>query len=121
MGKTLAVCRVYRLQGGCISFYEAEFRKFFEFVRSITGRVDTEDTKTTRKEIDKTVYKPTRTNREITAESVKNTMNLFMANKQIGFCVTLEEIKKMTPQEGYLFSKQVMEAVKQIELEKLKH
>lgn len=44
-----------------------------------------------------------------------------MANKQIGFCVTLEEIKKMTPQEGYLFSKQVMEAVKQIELEKLKH
>lgn len=121
MGETLAGCRVCRLQSCSVSFYEAEPRKFFEFVRSVAGRVDEENRETTRKEINKAVFKPKRTNKELTAESIRNTMNLYMANKQIGFGVTLEEIKKMTPQEGYLFSKQVMEAVKQIELEKLKH
>ena len=120
MGETLAVCRVCRLPSCSVPFYEAEPRKFFEFVRSVAGRGDEENRKTTRKEIDKIIHKPKRTNREITADSITNTMNLFMANKQLGFGVSLQELKTMTPQEAYLFSKQVTEAIRQVELERLK-
>lgn len=45
----------------------------------------------------------------------KNTMNLFMANKQLGFGVNLEELKRMTPQEAYLFMQQVAEALRKFE------
>ena len=44
-----------------------------------------------------------------------------MANKQLGFGVTLGEIKGMTPQEGYIFGKQLGEALKALELDRLKH
>ncbi len=44
-----------------------------------------------------------------------------MANKQLFMGVSLEELKKMTPQEGYLFGKQVSEALKALELEKIKN
>ncbi|HIU85477.1 TPA: hypothetical protein IAD52_00725 [Candidatus Spyradomonas excrementavium] len=42
-------------------------------------------------------------------------MNLFMANKQLGFGVNLEELKRMTPQEAYLFMQQVAEALRKFE------
>ncbi len=42
-------------------------------------------------------------------------MTLFTANKQLGFGVSLSELKQMTPQEAYLFSKQVSLAAKQME------
>lgn len=48
-------------------------------------------------------------------------MSLFMANKQLGFGVSLEELKHMTPQEAYIFGKQVSEAIQAIELEKLRN
>ena len=48
-------------------------------------------------------------------------MNLFMANKQMFMGVSLNEIKGMTPQEAYLFGKQVEETAKVIELERLKN
>ena len=121
MGKTLAAGRVYGLQSSCVPFYEAEPRKFFEFVRSAAGRVDGQDSSTTRKEIIDTVYKPKRANTAIKADSVKNTMNLFMANKQLGFGVSLDELKHMTPAEAYLFGRQVCEAARLVELERLKN
>lgn len=34
-------------------------------------------------------------------------MNIFTANKQLMFNVSLEEIKKMTPQEAWLFIKHI--------------
>lgn len=99
--------------------YEAKSRKFFEFVRSVTGRVDGQNETANRKEIINSVYKLKRTNTKIKADSVKNTMNLFMANKQLGFGVNLEELKRMTPQEAYLFGQQVAEALRQLEIERL--
>ncbi len=43
-------------------------------------------------------------------DSVKNVVNLFTVNKKLGMDVGLQEIKKMTPQEGYLFVRQVRDA-----------
>lgn len=119
MGKTLAGGWIYGLQSCCIPFYEAKPRKFFEFVRSVTGRMDGQNETANRKEIINSVYKLKRTNTKIKADSVKNTMNLFMANKQLGFGVNLEELKRMTPQEAYLFGQQVAEALRQLEIERL--
>lgn len=48
-------------------------------------------------------------------------MNLFSANKQLMFNVTLGELKAMTPQEGWVFSKQIEKAVKELEVEKAKN
>lgn len=38
-------------------------------------------------------------------------MNLYIANKKLGFDVSLKDIKKMTPEEGFLFIRQIQEAV----------
>lgn len=45
------------------------------------------------------------------SETVKNLMNLYIANKKLGFDVSLKDIKKMTPEEGFLFIRQIQEAV----------
>ena len=83
--------------------------------------MDEGNKKPARKEIINAVYKPKRPNGGIRAAAIKNTMNLFMANKQMFMGVSLNEIKGMTPQEAYLFGKQVEAAAKAIELERLKH
>ena len=48
-------------------------------------------------------------------------MSLFLSNKQLGFGITLEEIKRMTPQEAYILGQQLMTNIKAIEAERLKH
>ena len=42
-------------------------------------------------------------------------MGLFLANKQIGFNVGLAEIEKMTPQQAYLFRKELEKAAQELE------
>lgn len=38
-----------------------------------------------------------------------------MANKQIGFNVGLNEIETMTPEQAYLFKRELQKAVRQLE------
>ncbi len=48
-------------------------------------------------------------------------INLFVLNKQIGFNAQLAEIKNMTPQEGYFFTRQVIDTAMQIKEMRRKH
>ena len=42
-------------------------------------------------------------------------MNLFLANKQVGFNVSLKELETMMPEQAYLFRKQVAKAAQELE------
>ena len=42
-------------------------------------------------------------------------MNVFLANKQMQFGVGLKEIETMTPQQAYLFEKELSNAAKELE------
>lgn len=88
-------------------FYKAESRKFFEFVRTVSHRVDRDDYGANTKQVKQIVYRPKRTVGEITAAVTFNLMNLYMANKKLGFNVSLSELKNMTPQESYLLLKKI--------------
>ena len=83
-------------------FYKAESRKFFEFVRTVSNRVDGGGCGANTKQVKQIVCRPKRTVREITAAVTLNLMNLYTANKKLGFNVSLSELKNMTPQESYL-------------------
>jgi len=41
-------------------------------------------------------------------------MDLFLTNKQVQFNVDLNEIKKMTPEEAYFFSKRLNDYIERI-------
>lgn len=42
-------------------------------------------------------------------------MDLFLANKQLHFDVSLKEIQTMTPEQAYLLEKQIKNAAKELE------
>ena len=42
-------------------------------------------------------------------------MDLFLANKQLNFDVSLKEIQTMTPEQAYLLEKQIKKAAKELE------
>ena len=92
-------------------FYKDEPRKFFFFFRTAAGGVDTELFIPSGKQILNTVYKPKRTYKKIKADVTKQLMNIFILNKKCGIGVNLDEIKKMTPFEGYFFIKNVADTL----------
>ena len=76
--------------------------------------MDTEFSLPSGRQIVNAVCKPKRTTSKIKTDSLNYFMNLFMLNKLAGFNAGLAEIKTMTPQEGYLFTKQVINAAMRI-------
>ena len=60
------------------------------------------------------VRKPKRTTPKIKTDSLNYLMTLFILGKQTGLNSALSEIKNMTPQEGYFFTKQIINTAMRI-------